>query len=293
MIQSMTGFGTSSRRMAGCEWTIQIKAVNSRYLDVFIKMGNFPAELDHVVRERVKSRVRRGRVDIALEVRADAGGAPASLNGAAARAWVDRLMALKKETGVAGEVSLCELVRLPGVMDAPAFSVGADKETQALVLELVDDALGKLVQMREAEGRNLRAVLEGYLAAARGDMDAISALRDAVKQANVDKVRARIESVLGDSARVDEGRLAQEAAYIANRAEIAEEIQRFFSHALQFEKTLENSDGVGKKLDFILQEMNREINTITSKSDLLDINRLGITVKAELEKIREQVQNIE
>ncbi|MBP7867643.1 MAG: YicC family protein [Acidobacteria bacterium] len=290
-MESMTGYGTATLSGEGAEISVQVKSVNSRYLDLIVKSPGLPPRLESSIRERIRSAVARGRVEFYLDVRWS-GVVDPSVNESTIRRWKDLLDKVHQNLGFPDPVHLRDIIRLPGVIEATVGGETLWERIREPVLETVDRALGALKAMRAAEGENLRAVLEERAALMRAALDRIAAFREEARARSLERMRTRIREILTDS-RLDEDRLLQEAAWWANRTEIAEEIDRFRSHLSQFLQALGDGSGVGKRLDFIVQEMNREINTILSKAEMTEISREGITVKAELEKIREQVQNID
>lgn len=290
-MESMTGYGTATTSGEGAEISVQVKSVNSRYLDLVVKSPGLPPRLESAIRERIRSVVARGRVEFYLDVRWS-GVVDPSVNGNTIRRWKELLDKVHQTLGFPDPVHLRDIIRLPGVIEAGAGGEALWERIRDPILETVDRALETLKSMRAVEGENLRVVLEEKAGIMRAALDRIAAFREEAKARSLERMRTRIREILAES-RLDEDRLLQEAAWWANRTEIAEEIDRFRSHLSQFLQALSDGSGVGKRLDFIVQEMNREINTILSKAEMTEISREGITVKAELEKIREQVQNID
>lgn len=292
MIHSMTGYGVLSRTIQGREVTLQIKSVNGRYLDIYMKGPSLPVDLDQAMKERLKARLSRGRVDLFVDVTSSQGDVR-TLNPDAARAYYSQLETLRVSLGLSEPVTLKDVLGLPGVLEGASGDYMSDAEFQSGVLALLEDVLDQFLRMRATEGETLGKIIQERLDVIEADVDAIAVLQKDVAQGYRDKLRKRISELLEGTAALDEGRLAQEVAYLADRSEIAEELDRFRSHIRQFRKALSQGGPLGKKLDFLVQEMNRETNTIQSKSDLLEVNHRGINIKAELEKIREQIQNLE
>lgn len=292
MITSMTGFGMVSGTVSDRQVNLQVRSVNSRYLDLYLKFPNCPADLEQSMKNRVKDFAFRGRVDILVEISSAAGNAR-TINQEAARAYWDQLWKLGDHLGVKRDVRLAELLMLPGVMEGADNGFLTEPEFHQGVMRLLDEALEQHRRMRREEGRNLQSAIEQCLAALEENLELIGQLRRQNSQHFHQKLKTRLTELLDASTPVDPGRLAQEVAYLADRADITEEMDRFRSHLQQFRKTLAEGSPAGKKLDFILQEMHRECNTMLSKSDLLDISQRGIYMKSELEKVREQIQNLE
>jgi uncharacterized protein (TIGR00255 family) len=292
MIHSMTGFAVVSGEIGDRTVTVQMKSVNNRALDVYVKFPGVAVDFEQGLRDAVKARIQRGRVDVWIEIRSAEAEVPA-LNLEAARLHLAQLTALQREMGAAEPVALRDLLGLPGLFTAGEDNFLSDPEFQAAVKKLLGQALDRFVAMRRQEGENLEQVVRERLDAMAAAIDGIAGRQDDVRLEYFEKWRKRLKEILGESVPLDEGRLLQEAAYLAEKADIAEEIDRFRSHLQQFREALAGGSPVGKKLDFILQEMNREVNTILSKTERLDLSRTGIELKADVEKIREQVQNFE
>ncbi|HQF88012.1 MAG TPA: YicC family protein [Acidobacteriota bacterium] len=289
-LHSMTGFASGSRAIGGYLVSIQMKAVNNRYLDIFLKFPAASVELEQAVRDTVKAALQRGRVDVWVELQPAAGGAP-PLNTDLVRQFHAQLAPLADELKLT--LQMRDLLTLPGVLKASAESATADAAFQAGLLELLREVLAAFAAMRAREGANLREVMAGILDAVTVRIEAIAAHQETVRQHCLARWQKRLGELLTGAGEPDPARLLQEAAYQAERADIAEELDRFRSHLQQFRDVLAAGGPAGKKLDFILQELNREANTILSKTDLIEISRLGIDLKADIEKLREQIQNIE
>ncbi len=292
MLYSMTGYGVETQILEGVTATIQIKSVNTRYLDIFIRFPGVPPEFEQVLRERIKARVSRGRIDFAVDIRSAATDIR-HLNTEVAVRYADELQLLRSTLGLQDEIRIRDLMALPGVLETTETNITESEAFQAGFLELLNSALDQFIAMRAREGEALQEVIRQRLATIEEDLGRIAAGQDENRALQFDRLHRRLEEILSGKVQLDEARLVQEVAYLTDRTEIAEELDRFHSHIRQFRDTLDEGSPAGKKLDFILQEMNREINTILSKTDIMDISRCGINVKAELEKIREQIQNVE
>jgi uncharacterized protein (TIGR00255 family) len=286
----MTGFASGSRAIGGHIVSVQMKAVNNRYLDIFLKFPGAPLELEQAVRDAVKAALHRGRVDVWVELQPAAGGAP-PLNAELVRQFHAQLAPLAGELGLT--LQMRDLLTLPGVLKASAESATADAAFQAGLLELLREVLAAFAAMRAREGANLREAMAAILDDITVRIAEIAAHQETVRQYCLERWQKRLGELLAGAGEPDPARLLQEAAYQAERADIAEELDRFRSHLQQFRDVLAAGGPAGKKLDFILQELNREANTILSKTDLIEISRRGIELKADVEKLREQIQNIE
>lgn len=292
MIKSMTGFGRGSAEGSGVKVTVDIRTVNNRYLDAHVRIPQEFAGLELSIKKQIQAAFKRGRVDVTLSIER-AGGTGFGLNRDAVRGYLAALAALKKEFDLAGEPSLELVARAPGVLQSTAEEATSDTAVAETVAAAVSGALADLVAMRAVEGAELAGEMSGRL-------DSIESLLPTIEKRAGDlpgHYRERLERRIAEITRgkpIDDARLAQEAAYLAERSDISEEIARLKSHTIQFRQTLGGETGeAGKRLDFLLQEMNREANTILSKSGDLKVSEAAITIKTEVEKLREQVQNVE
>lgn len=292
MIHSMTGFAVVSQEIGPRTVTIQMKSVNNRTLDVYVKFQGVAVDFEQSLRDAVKARIQRGRVDVWIEVRSPKSDVSV-LNLEAARQYLAQLGTLQREVGTGEPVAVRDIVGLPGLFAAAEDNYLADPEFQGAVRALLGKGLDHFIRMRRQEGENLERGVRERLDAMAAAVDQIGLRQEDIRRDIFEKWKKRLAELLPEGLPVDEGRLLQEAAYMAEKADIAEEIDRFRSHVQQFREVLAADAPAGKKLDFILQEMNREVNTILSKTERLEISRVGIELKADVEKIREQVQNFE
>ncbi len=289
---SMTGFGRGEYREGGIELTAEIKTVNNRYLDISVKCPKIFSGYEDAVRSIVRSSLTRGHVDVFISF-TDKRQKPKTLcvDESAARAYVDaanRIASLFPE--VPNDFTVTSLLRQPDVLKAEESS-GADEEVVAALQSALQSALEKLNAMRAAEGQKLAGDMLSRIDNIQSGVDAISARAPVVAQNYRAKLEEKIRSYL-ENVPVDESRLLTEVAVFTDKANIDEELTRLRSHIVQF-RTICGEELVGRKLDFLIQEFNRETNTICSKSNDLAITKLGLEMKNEIEKIREQVQNIE
>ena len=298
MIRSMTGYSRVEVEEGGCALTVSIRSTNHRFLDPQLRL---PASLDSLepfVRRVLKEHVARGHVEISVGF-AGLGAADLEIDRKLLAAYRKGYQTLKQEFGVAAEPDLMTLFRIPGLIVSGNGALQPEEMERIgrLIEQAVEQALQKLNEMRRREGESLArdlVVRFAHLETLRLD---VSRLAEKAPQLYKQRLEGRIRDLAG-SGELDSGRLAQEVAYLASRSDIAEELTRFQSHLDQVRQLLAESSEVGKKLDFLLQEMNREANTLLSKTtDVpevgLEITRQAIEMKTEIEKLREQAQNIE
>lgn len=305
-IRSMTGFaqvkGEVARRKGAPSiamndgqlgFTLALKSVNHRFLDLHFRLPSGTDGLEMQLRRVLKEKIARGHVEVTLSL--DRGSAEAfSLNRGLVGGYIAAFRAASVEFSLAAEPDLNAILRIPGALDAP--NVTSDDDIEAAVIKRAGDVLARLNQMREEEGRSIEKELRQRMAQLLQAGKSVKRHREAVLQNYVERLRARIQELLGTGA--DKERVLQEAALLVDRSDIQEEIIRLETHIQHFLALLDEGGEVGKKLDFLLQEMNREANTLLSKTsglagEALNITEAGLAMKAEIEKSREQVQNLE
>lgn len=293
-IRSMTGFAQVKGQINGqLGFTLSLKSVNHRFLDLHFRMPSESDSLEMKLRRILKEKVARGHVEVTLSM--DRGGAEGfSLNRELVGGYVKAFRTAAAEFDLAAQPDLNVILRMPGAMDNSTGA--ADGELEAAVLPLVDEALSRLNTMRDEEGRSIERELRERMDHIQKASAGVERHRQAILQGYVEKLRSRMQELIG--ANVDPERLLQEAALLVDRSDIQEELVRLQTHIKHFVGLLDEKGEVGKKLDFLLQEMNREANTLLSKTsglagDALKITEMGLVMKSEIEKSREQVQNVE
>jgi uncharacterized protein (TIGR00255 family) len=291
-IRSMTGFAQVKASAGdGVSFTLSLKSVNHRFLDTQLRMPPDLEELEMKVRRVLKDKLARGHVDVTLNVERTSGNG-VEFNRDLVAGYVAAFRKAASEFGTTGEPDLNAVFRLPGALGAWAPLDGA---FAASVLAGLDQAIHKLNAMREQEGQSIEAELRRRLKALDTVTQEVSKLRSAVSRAYLEKVKTRMQELVENA---DEDRILQEAAILAERSDIQEELVRLENHIQHFVTLLDLGGEVGKKMDFLLQELNREANTLLSKTsgvagDALRITELGLQMKSEIEKCREQIQNLE
>lgn len=292
MIKSMTGFGRGSAQQEGKEFTVEIKTVNHRYVDIFVKYPRQLSFLEDKVREVVGKSLSRGKIDVYISFE-DKGedSKTVLLDEALAKAYISAIGLLKEKFELSDDASVSLISRFPDVLRVE--KVEADEEKLwALLKTALESALESLIAMRIKEGDELKNSLLEKADFIESVLKLISQRSPEVVREYKAKLESRIKEIMEQQV-VDENRLAMEVAIFADRCSIDEEIVRLGSHISQLRDTLNAKQPVGRKLDFLVQEMNREINTIGSKANDLVITKNVIDLKSEIEKIREQIQNIE
>lgn len=292
MIKSMTGYGRHREVIDGRDILCEVKSVNSRYLDTNIKLGRMYTALEDTVKQYASSRVSRGKMDIYISIdNIEGNDNGLSVNEKFLESYVALLREIKAKYELGGEVSIHTVAGRNEVF----VQTRPDEDTEALKAPLtavMEKAFDAFTAMRQAEGEKLESDLLSHLAVLE-DIRSKIVLRapDSVRENN-EKMKARIKELL-DNVNYDEARLLTECAVFADKADISEELARLDSHFTQFKSILKETVPVGRKLDFLVQEMNREVNTIGSKCNDGEIAKLVIDAKSFVEKIREQIQNIE
>lgn len=291
-MKSMTGYGRAVETAGGREITAEIRSVNNRYLDCTVKLPRAYAFAEDAVRRRVKATVARGKVDVYFSVAA-AGAEPVdvTLNRPLLEGYLAALRTIAADYGLADDVRVSTLMRCGDIFVVERAGEDETLVTEAL-LSVLDKALAAYDAMRLAEGQALQRDIRGRAAAVLSLVERIEARAPVTLAEYRARLTAKMQEVL-DRQGIDESRILTEAALFADRIAVDEETVRLRSHLSQLDAMLSAGEPVGRKLDFLLQELNRETNTIGSKSSDLEQTKTVVEMKAELEKIREQIQNIE
>jgi uncharacterized protein (TIGR00255 family) len=297
---SMTGYAQARAEHDGWAVRVSVKSVNHRFLDLKLRMPEGFDLYELRLRQIVRDRIHRGHVEVTVGV--DPGKAsPVQVNRDLVQSYLRAAEALRQETRAATDMDVVALLRLPGVITGVTTAVPETEEEQEKLGQALDtglrDALLKLDDMRRAEGKHLVEELRDRLARIASHVEQVRGLAATLRPAFARRLDTKLKELLGGTS-IDPARLAQEAALLAERSDISEELDRLRSHLQQFTKLLDGAGELGKKLDFLLQEMHREANTMLSKtpgveSEALAITGVALEIKSEIEKLREQVQNIE
>jgi uncharacterized protein (TIGR00255 family) len=289
----MTGFGRGNAAGDNFSVAVEIKTVNNRFLDVHLRMGQELSALEVMIKRRIAARLSRGRVDVNIMFDRS-GESTYELDRTVIARYLTALRTIQKEFDLTGEPDITSLVRLPGAMQPMREEL--DDNMIAGVTLALENALEDLALMRASEAQALLIEMRMRIAKIEAEVPLIEAAAANLVDAYRARLQKRIGELLarsGQPVEIDPGRLAQEVAYLADKSDISEEIVRLRIHLDQFRETLDLPTEIGKRLDFLLQELNREANTVLSKSTDINIKDAGLVIKAEIEKLREQVQNVE
>lgn len=293
MIKSMTGYGKAVLNIENREYQVEIKSVNHRYLDINIKMPKTLSYLEEDVKKQISEKVKRGKIDVFITFENNSKeGTNIKINKEIAKIYIDRLKELASEEKILDNIEVVDIAKFPDVL-----TIKIDEEDEKIkneIIKVTKQATDKIIEMRSIEGNEIAQDLLCRIQKIEDKIEEIYEKSTRLIEEYVVKLEKRIKEIL-KSEEVDKSRLAQEVVIYADKCSIEEEITRLRSHIYQLKELIEITDNetIGKKLDFIIQEMNRETNTIGSKANNLEITNGVIDIKTELEDIREQVQNIE
>lgn len=291
-MKSMTGFGSSSLELEDCSIDIEIKSVNNRYLDFNFSMPSYLNFMLEDMKSLIKNKLKRGRVDVYIKIKKyQLSVDSVDINFELAQKIKEKLDSLNQKLDMKSDINVRDLVKYDDVM---SFTY-KDLDNEFLhdnILKVLDEAVNKIYSMRSIEGDNLMEDLSANLSKIEEQISKISSLTENSVKEYRENLFNKISELL-DEEKIDKDRMYLEVALMADKVDINEELKRFDSHIVQFKSAMDMRDCIGRKLDFIIQEMNREINTISSKSNDESISVCVIEVKSLIEKLREQVQNIE
>lgn len=292
MIKSMTGYGRAQGSFSGGDITVEVKSVNNRYLDCGVKLPRGYAYLEEGVKSQVQKTISRGKVDVFITINAaGADNVKISVNEPVAKGYIDAMHRLVQEYGIQDDISASAISRFSDVFLVEKQEQD-ENEVKSAISGVVAEALGAFDAMRTREGEALKTDL---LQKAEGILTLVSKVEERspiTVKAYRERLTAKMQEVLEDR-QIDEARIIQEAAIYADKVAVDEETVRLRSHVDQLQNMLSEGGVIGRKLDFLMQEMNREANTIGSKGNDVEQARNVVNIKSELEKIREQIQNIE
>ncbi|MBO5179333.1 MAG: YicC family protein [Clostridia bacterium] len=292
MIKSMTGYGSGKYENDGREYTIEIKTVNHRYSDVTIKMPRYLVFLEDKLRQYIIQSIPRGKTDVYISlVNMSDKGKSIKVDRQLAKKYIEEMKALVDEYNVTDDITATAVMRMPDIL---SIENEADESLYWEELKQATDiAINNIIEARKIEGERLKADIENRLYSIEKNVLFVEEKSSGLVEEYKKKLENRLKE-LGATNIIDESRLGAELVLYADKTSICEEITRLKSHIISFRQFLNNSDGpIGKKIDFLVQEMNREVNTIGSKANCIDITQYVVDTKNEIENIREQIQNIE
>lgn len=292
MLKSMTGFGRAKYEENSREYIVDIKSVNNRYSDISIKMPRNISFLEEKVKQKITSAISRGKVEVFITFNNYSDkGKNIRINSELAKLYINEIKQLSDETNNSQIINIQEILKLPDVLN-----IQLDEEAEKLIwneLEIaLSEAINNFLNMRKKEGLKIQTDLEERISLIEQNVNKVDNISSGLVQEYIIKLKKRINEILKNNV-VDDNRLAQEVVIYSDKCSIEEELTRLKSHIVQFRDLLKSDTANGKKIDFLIQEMNRETNTIGSKANNLQITNYVIEIKTELENIREQIQNVE
>ena len=293
-MQSMTGYGSYAQDTGSHQVSMRIRSVNHRYLDLVLRMPEDFRSLELEVRERIGNRLNRGRIELRLDIE-DRRDRPVTVE--VNKSWISAFLQAQKELAEAhldlAKFRLGDLLRFPDAVRISATTSEVDAESSASIFAVLEEALDDLESSRVKEGTKLKSVLEAQMASLADLVEQISAAQETIRRDQEERLRSRIQDLVGDSEIVDERRIEQEIAFLAERSDVREELDRLVTHMGHFLDTIAQTGAIGKKLDFITQEISRELTTLGAKCRQAGVMQRNVEAKLICEQIREQIQNIE
>ena len=291
MVKSMTGYGKSSLSINSREYQVEIRTVNHKYIDTSIKMPRVISYLEEDIRKLVASKIKRGKIDISISFENySEDGNDIRINTELAQMYIENLRKLAEEENISANIEVTEITRLPDVLTIKSNL--DENQIKTELLQTVEEAINQLINMRQSEGEKISSDILTKIAQIEAKKQEIVSLSTGLIDEYVVKLEARIKELL-KTEELDKSRLMQEVVIYADKCSVEEEITRLTSHIEQLRNLINVDEPSGKKMDFIIQEMNRETNTIGSKANNLEITNRVVDIKTILEDVREQIQNIE
>jgi len=294
MINSMTGYGDAEGQLNGATYMVEIRTVNNRYFKVNIKLPETVGFLEEAVEKLLRSNLSRGTVHYVLRLKNASANMPFDIDETALQAIMERLSRIASSANINCPIDIGSLLNLPGILEPASPDEEIAEQIKKTVLEISQEAVEKLKQMRAVEGTALEADLKKHCSAIKQDLERICAHSPVVLKRYAEKLTKRVDELLaGAKLKLDEETLAREVAIFAERSDISEEIARLDSHLQQLLQGCQTNSQAGRRLDFISQEMLREANTIASKASDTEITSCVVDIKCRIDRIKEQVQNVE
>ena len=294
MINSMTGYGEAQGEAEGVSYAVEIKTVNNRYFKTIIKLPELASFLEEDIDKLLRKNILRGTTNYVLRLKDASASTLFDIDEMALQAVVEKLSRAGLSSGINGAIDIGNLLNLPGIIQTALPDEKRAEQIRKLALQISQEALDKLKRMRATEGAYLEADIKKCCKTIEEDLEQIRSRSDIVIQEYAEKLKKRVNELLAlAEIKIDEGILAREVAIFADRSDISEEIARLDSHLQQFDQCCRGNEQAGRRLDFISQEMLREANTIASKASDTDTTRYVVNIKCQIDRIKEQVQNIE
>ena len=292
MLRSMTGYGRGKYEIDSREYIVEIKSVNNRYSDISIKMPRNISSLEDSIKKLISDAISRGKIEVFITFTNNSDkGRNIQINKDLAKKYVEEMRQLAGEANINSNIEVVDIMKLPDVL-----TTKLDEDDEEIIktelIKCTEFAINDFVHMRELEGEKIKKDLQNRINMISEKIDIIKSISTGLVKEYIVKLEKRINELLKPNV-VDESRLAQEIVIYSDKCSVEEEITRMLSHISQFNSLIEGNNSSGKKIDFLIQEMNRETNTIGSKANNLDITNYVVEIKTELENIREQIQNIE
>ena len=294
MINSMTGYGEAQGEINGVSYAVEVKTVNNRYFKAVLKLPELATFLEEDIEKLLRKSIFRGTVNYTLRLKDISASVLFDIDEAALQAIMEKLSRIRSSAGISGAIDIGNLLNLPGIIRPALPDEEMAEQMKKTVLRISQEAINKLKQMRAAEGAALEADLMEHRKAIERDLERIRARITTVLPEYAKRLKKRVDELLAQAElKLDQDVLAREVAVFADRSDISEEIARLSSHLQQFAQSCQANDQSGRRLDFISQEMLREANTIASKASDAEITRCVVDIKCQVDRIKEQVQNVE
>ena len=293
MLRSMTGYGGARGQDAGVAYDVEIRAVNHRYLKTVIRLPDVWSAAESEIEKRLRQKIRRGSITVSIRMKVTDDQAAYQVNTAALNRYVDQLRQLEVEANPTMRIDLAALLQLPGVCESPSYEDLCER-TRETLMSVVDQAVTDLVEMRSREGEALADDLLANCEAVERSLEVVRDRAETVVTDYHERLQERVAQLMeAAKLELDADSLGREVAVFAERCDVAEEVSRLTGHIEQFRLAAASQEAAGRKLDFIAQEMLREANTIGSKASDTDISRAVVEIKTAVDRIKEQVQNVE
>jgi uncharacterized protein (TIGR00255 family) len=294
MINSMTGYGEAEGEVNGVIYAVEIKSVNNRYLKTIIRLPDVVLFLEEDIERLLRQNLSRGTINYVLRLKGASANALFDIDETALQTVIKKLRRIGSSTDIDGTIDIGSLLNLPGMVRPTLPDEETAEQIKTVALNITQVAIDKLKQMRAAEGQFLETDLKNQCEAMKGYLEQIRARSQAVLQEYAQRLKRRVNELLSEAKlKLDEETLAREVAILADKSDISEEIARLDSHLQQFDQSCRANELAGRKLDFISQEMLREANTIASKASDTEISRCVVDIKCRIDRLKEQIQNIE